>query len=144
MSMLDAYLISYGRRRRAVAVLRAIFLAIAVGMVVRWLAPGNLGLILCGLIGFAIVARPVWFLFRRYDAVGIAMEIESVQPAFDQKLITIVSQQTSSPLLDHLLADIKPLMDQSKGRSLVSLRPLVWSGATLVGISLVLVIAHHR
>ncbi len=143
MLTVERYLAIYIRRRRAVAFLRALFFATACGLL--WLiifpgfVPGDIVLML------AMMARSIWNLFRRHDAVAAAIEIEAVQPAFDQKLITVVSQQSSSPLTDHLRGEVESIIAQNKGRSVVKWRPLILPLIALIGVFVIFVLTHrHR
>ena len=98
------YLVEYIIKRRVVALTGAIGWAssfaiawlIVFSAVQRWLPMPRLIFILCIIAMLGIVARPILFLFSRYNPVAAAVEIESCRGDFDQRLITIASQPRQS------------------------------------------------
>jgi hypothetical protein len=142
------YLVGYIAKRRALALITAIgwAAAFAIGwsillhVLLRWL-PGNrwidrpviiLGILAC----ITIVARPILCLFRRYNPVAAAIEIEARRPDFDQRLITIASQPPESALLCQLVMDVEAITATKHSRPRVLLRPLLAPALALLVVAL--------
>jgi hypothetical protein len=153
--LITQYLAAYIALRRVVAVATAIGWAVVFAMLWlmllcgldRWLMLAGWircgGAIIGGLVVLAIVARPLSFLFRRRNFVAAAIEIEKLEPAFDQRLITVASEQTDAQLLQHLQVEVQTVIAGRRGSSLVSFRPLVWPMIITTGSIVVIVFLLH-
>src|SRR6266568_6887675 len=118
-----AYVGSFVARKRAYAMLKAIGTALAVGLgwtiiacaLDRWLQLSSamrVAFLTMGALAVAIILMPALarLLRRRLDWVGVADEIEKVNPQFGERLRTVISQQLerqeyrgSPQMLDYLL-----------------------------------------
>jgi hypothetical protein len=141
---IERYLRRYTVRRRRVAAVAAMGWAMA--FAIAWLLGCRLldhrfpwgrsvrFSIFCGgiLIMVAIVSRPLADLFRRWNPVRAATELEARRSDFDQRLITVASQPPDSPLLVQLQGDVEALIAAGDTRSLVPLRPLLAPGLALI------------
>jgi len=95
------------------------------------------GLIVGMIVVLAIVVNQAISLFRQYDFLAAASEIEKKWPEFDQRLITVVSEDSSESLLDHLREEVENIFDQTPSKTRVSLRPLSIPAVILVLLTIV-------
>lgn len=92
----------------------------------------------------AILARPVIFLFRRYNPVAAAMEIERRAPMLDERLITAASQPDHSPLVNQLDSEVESLVRGGENARLVPLRPLLGPALAVLAALLLLAIPTEK
>jgi hypothetical protein len=143
---LDQFLRQYVVFKRLTAVVCALCLgtsiAIASMLVLafldRWLMLGSgfraSGLVFAGIAGLAILIPRLWSLFRRIDPVLEAIQIEQQRPAFDQRLITVASDPSHSPMLDQLRREVEALAATIPIKSLLPWRSL-WICVLMLAIA---------
>jgi hypothetical protein len=134
---IDRLLGRYVLRNRLVSLVRAIGVAVAV-----FLAVMIAELILDRLFALARPVRVIVFaidatviigivvpraaaLVRRFNPVAAAIAIESRTPAFDQRLVTVVSQPGTGLLIDQLRRDVECLIEQRDVHPRLEIKPLL-------------------
>ncbi len=144
---IEQYLRGYVCKYRAIAVIAAgeWAIAFAITWMVLWLLiqrevllthSVRLSALMIGGIGFVLVlARSVTRLFRRYDLVAAAIEVESSHPAFDQRLITVASQPVESAMLDQLRNEVESMAPALKNRP--TPRPMLVAALALLAACLI-------
>ncbi len=154
-SSIRTYLRGFVARRRRVSLVRAAGLAAAFILIWTLLAclldrftqlPAwmRIGLLVVDItIPVLLLLRPlcIW-CFGRIDWIAAANEVERVNPAFGQRLQTVISQlldkreyRGSQQIIDHLVRQVADEASAQKPREAVPWRPvaLPW-GAALVGL----------
>ncbi len=142
MRSVESNLFAYAVRRRAVVLLSAIVWSALLW--VAWLAVWGLvdralGLsvtfrivvLAIGVVGggISLFAWPIkiW----RQNALDFAMEIERAWPEFDQRLLTVVSEQAGSALVGQLREQVEVVFSRRPSKIRVSTAPLLVGGVFL-------------
>jgi hypothetical protein len=147
-----SYLVKYIVKRRTIALIGVVgwTSALLIGWLIlfheihgwlvsnRWI---DRSVIVLGIVTTAAsFVRAIMILFRRYHLVSAAVEIESQQPEFDQRLITIASQPQASAMLSQLNLEVETIATRHAAR--VPLRPLLAPALALLAAALLTAAMH--